>query len=44
MISDLKSFQDKPLQSEIRDLKSGKFFPESVFEVGQPAVLPIFGA
>jgi hypothetical protein len=32
MISDLKSFRDNPLQSEIRDLKSGNFFPGSISE------------
>jgi hypothetical protein len=29
LISDLRSFQDNPLRSEIGDLRSGDFLPES---------------
>ncbi len=35
-ISDLKSFQNKDLQSEIRDLRSADLIPESAIDAGAP--------
>jgi signal transduction histidine kinase len=44
-ISDLKSFQNKDLQSEIRDLKSADLIPESAIDPGAPrppsTILPL---